>query len=205
MHGDAVEDDVDVNEFSEEATGVMPPLPPASWVKKTETSKHTEMYCRKFRKPCNEDRRHEESPFFDCWDWKQEQSDFFCSKWILGHETHQCVRSWVCTDIYQIKLNRTSFFRTSVPVGKSPIGVAFGILWIGSVVRVNVATLKGVAFGISRTITKRLDLTSGSSLGFRLRPHNRRDPSLRCDRQTGHQKNVRSAPLVRKKGVGHLR
>ena len=43
------------------------------------------------------------------------------------------------------------------------------------VVRVNVATLKGVAFGISRTITKRLDLTSGSSLGFRLRPHNRRD------------------------------
>ena len=31
MHGDAVEDDVDVNEFSEEATGVMPPLPRASW------------------------------------------------------------------------------------------------------------------------------------------------------------------------------
>ena len=54
----------------------MPPLPPASSVKKTETSKHTEMYCRKFRKPCNEDRRHEESPFFDCWDWKQEQTDF---------------------------------------------------------------------------------------------------------------------------------
>ena len=87
-----------------------------------------------------------------------------------------------------------------MPVGKSPIGIAFGILWFGSVVRVNVATLKGVAFGISRTITKRLDLTSGFSLGFRLRPHNGRDPSLRCDRQTWHQKNVRSAPLVRKKG-----
>ena len=45
-----------------------------------------------------------------------------------------------------------------------------------SVVRVNVATLKGGAFGISRAITKRLDLMSGSSLGFRLRPHNRCDP-----------------------------
>ena len=44
------------------------------------------------------------------------------------------------------------------------------------VVRVNVATLKSVAFGISPTFTKRLDLTSGSSLGFRLRLHNRRDP-----------------------------
>ena len=52
-HGDTVEDDVDVNEFSEEATGVMLPLPPASWFTKTETSKHTEMYCMKFRKPCN--------------------------------------------------------------------------------------------------------------------------------------------------------
>ena len=34
----------------------------------------------------------------------------FCSKWILGHETHQCVRSWVCTDICQLKLIRTLFF-----------------------------------------------------------------------------------------------
>ena len=89
-----------------------------------------------------------------------------------------------------------------MPVGKSPIGVAFGILWNGIVVRVKVATLKGVAFGISRTITKRLDLTSGSSLGFRLRPLNRRDPKPRRDRQTGNQKkNVRSATLVRKNGV----
>ena len=69
----------------------------------------------------------------------------------------------------------TPFFRTSVSVRESPIGVAFGILRNGGVVRVHVATLKGVACGISRTITKRLDLTSGSSLGFCLRPHNRRD------------------------------
>ena len=74
-HGDAVEDDVDIDEFSEEATGILPPLPPASWFKKTETSKHKEMHCRRCRKPCNGDRRDEESPFFDCWDWKHEQSD----------------------------------------------------------------------------------------------------------------------------------
>ena len=189
------------NEFSEEATRVMLPLPPASWFTKTKTSKHTEMYCMKFRKPCN--------------GIGSMSSLIFCSKWILKHDTHQslypmckgclsvnvlsvlCVRSWVCTDICQLKLNRTSFFRTSVPVGKSPIGVAFGILWIGSVVRVNVATLKGVAFGISRTITKRLDLTSGSSLGFRLRPHNRRDASpIRAPK-----KRAFSAPLVRKQRV----
>ena len=71
---------------------------------------------------------------------------------------------------------------------RSPKGVAFGILWNGGVARVNVATLKGVAFGISHTITKRLDLTSSSSLGFRLRPHNRRDPKLRRDRQSGTKK-----------------
>ena len=53
----------------------MPPPPLASWFKKTETSKHTEMHCRKFREPCSGDRRDEESPFFDCWDWKHEQSD----------------------------------------------------------------------------------------------------------------------------------
>ena len=108
-----------------------------------------------------------------------------------------CVRFCVCTDICLLKLNRTSFFRTSVPVGKSPIGVAFGILRIGSVVRVNVAALKGVAFGISRTILKRLDLTSSSSLGFRLRPHNRRDPSP----HRAPKKRAFSAPFVRKQGV----
>ena len=44
-HGDA-EDDGDVDEFSEETTGIMSPPPPASWVKNTETSKHNEMRCR---------------------------------------------------------------------------------------------------------------------------------------------------------------
>ena len=68
----------------------------------------------------------------------------------------------------------------------------------GSIFRVNVATLKGVAFGISRTITKRLDLTSGSSLGFRLRPQNRRDPS---PNRAPKKKRAFSAPLVRKQGV----
>ena len=33
------------------------------------------MYCGKFRESCNGDHRDEESPFFDCWDWKHEQSD----------------------------------------------------------------------------------------------------------------------------------
>ena len=51
------------------------PLPPASWFKKTKTSKHTEVHCGRFRKHCNGDRRDEESPFFDCWDWKDEQPD----------------------------------------------------------------------------------------------------------------------------------
>ena len=74
-HGDAEEDDGDVDGFLEESTGMMPPPPPASWFKDTETSKHNEMHCRKFRKPCNGDRRDEEFPFFDCWDGKHEQSD----------------------------------------------------------------------------------------------------------------------------------
>ena len=84
----------------------------------------------------------------------------------------------------------TPFFLLRVPVGKRPIGVVFGILRNGGVVRVNVATLNRVAVWISRTITRRLDLMSGSSLGFRLRPHNRRDPKPRRDRQTGNQKKA---------------
>ena len=85
-------------------------------------------------------------------------------------------------------------------MGKCPIDLAFGNLWNRSVVRVNVATTEGVAFGISHTITKRLELTSGSSLGFRLRPHNRRDPQPRRDRQTGNQKkSMRAATLNWKK------
>ena len=68
----------------------------------------------------------------------------------------------------------------------------------GGVVRVNVATLKDIAFG---TITKRLDVASGSSLGFRLRPHNRRDPEPGRDRQKGTKKSVRAGANGRKKGV----
>ena len=41
--GTSWEDDV-VDESSEEATGTMPPLPPAPWFSKTRTSKHTEMH-----------------------------------------------------------------------------------------------------------------------------------------------------------------
>ena len=60
-----MEDDESTNETTE----MMPPLPPGSWFKRTET------FCVKFRKPCNEDHQDEEDPFFDCWDGKQEQSD----------------------------------------------------------------------------------------------------------------------------------
>ena len=59
------------------------------------------------------------------------------------------------------KNTSTPFFRLIVSLGGSQKGVAFGILWNGCVVRVNVATLKGVAFVISRTVTMRLDLTEG--------------------------------------------
>ena len=60
-----------------------------------------------------------------------------------------------------------------VTLGFSPMGVVFGLLWKRCVVRPNVATLKCVTFRISRAVTKRLDLTFGSSLCFRVRPHNR--------------------------------
>ena len=45
------------------------------------------------------------------------------------------------------------FFRLIVPVGRSSTGVAFGILWNGYVVRVNVATLKSVAFDFTNNNT----------------------------------------------------
>ena len=67
-HGDTAEDDVNVDECSQEAVETLPPLPPASWFRKTRTSNHSEVHCGKFRKPRNGDRRDEESPFFDCWD-----------------------------------------------------------------------------------------------------------------------------------------
>ena len=44
-HGDEVEEDESTNETTE----MMPPLPPDSWFKRTET------FCGKFRKPCIED------------------------------------------------------------------------------------------------------------------------------------------------------
>ena len=83
----------------------------------------------------------------------------------------------------------TPYFLLIVQVREGPKGVVFGILWNGRIVRVNVATLKGVAFGISRTSTKRLDL----SLVFRFRPHNRRDPEPRRDRQNGTKKKKRAS------------
>ena len=87
----------------------------------------------------------------------------------------------MCCKKKQLRVLSTRFCSASrvskQATARPSIGVAFGIFWNGGVLRVNVATLKGVAFGISHTITKRLDLTSGSSLGFRLRPQNRRDPN----------------------------
>ena len=73
-HGDTVEDDVVVDESSEESAGTTPPLPPAPRFNKTRTSKHTEMHRGRFSKHChdNDCRDSEGSSFFDCWD---EQSD----------------------------------------------------------------------------------------------------------------------------------
>ena len=73
-HGDA-EDDGEVDELFEDATGIMPLPPPAFWSKNTETSNRDERHCRKFTKPCNGDCPDEESPFFNYWDGKHEQSD----------------------------------------------------------------------------------------------------------------------------------
>ena len=49
---------------------MMPPMPPDSWFKRTET------ICGKFRKPCNDVYRDEEVPFLDCWDGKQQVRRF---------------------------------------------------------------------------------------------------------------------------------
>ena len=75
-HGETMADD-DVVESSEESTGTMPPLPPVSWLKERRMSRYAEMLCRKFRKhgKGNDCRDGEESSFFDCWDWRHEQSD----------------------------------------------------------------------------------------------------------------------------------
>ena len=120
-HGDA-EDGGDVDEVLEEATGIMPLPPPASWSKNTETLKHNEMQCRKFRKPCNGDRRDEESQFFDCWDGKHEQSDALqqMNPWVRNAPMSvssekscfsvtfpvcsACQKLEVCTSVCQAKL-----------------------------------------------------------------------------------------------------
>ena len=99
-HGDKPKDDGDVDEFLGEATGTMPLPPPASWSKNAETSKHNEMHCRKFRKPCNGDRRDEESQFFDCWDGKHEQSDAFAANGSLGAKRTECLCP-VKKDVFQ--------------------------------------------------------------------------------------------------------
>ena len=78
-HGETFEDDVVVVvvESSEESTGTMPRLPLVSWAKERRISSHAEMHCGKFRKHCsgNDRRDAEKSSFFDCWDWRHEQSD----------------------------------------------------------------------------------------------------------------------------------
>ena len=51
---------------------------------------------------------------------------------------------------------------------------------------------KDVAFGLSRTITKRLALTFGSSLCLRFRPHKSGDPQNRAVCQTRNQKQKRA-------------
>ena len=57
-------DEMDGNESTCETTEMMPPLPPDSWFKRTET------FCGTFRKSCDEDHQDEEG-----WDGKEEQFD----------------------------------------------------------------------------------------------------------------------------------
>ena len=86
-HGDA-EGDVDIDESSEEATGIMPPLPLDSWFKKAETSKHTEVHRGRFRNLAMEIAE-TKSLHFSIVRIGSMSSLTFCSKWILGHETHR--------------------------------------------------------------------------------------------------------------------
>ena len=64
-HGEEVHGD----ESTFETTELMSPLPLDSRFNRTET------LCGKFRKPGNEDQRHEEDPFVDCWNGEQERFD----------------------------------------------------------------------------------------------------------------------------------
>ena len=80
------------------------------------------------------------------------------------------------------------FFRPIAPVGRSPIGVAFGILWNGERRPRERSDPEGRSVWDFTYNHEALDLTSASSLGFRLRPHNRCDPKPRRDRQNGTKK-----------------
>ena len=61
-----------------------------SWIKETRTSRHAD---GKFQKHCNGNVRRvgEESPFFDCWDWRHEQCDIVCSKRTLENKMYRCL------------------------------------------------------------------------------------------------------------------
>ena len=87
-HGDTVEDDVDVDGSSEEATGIMPLLPLASWFKKTGTLKRTEMPSWEVSEtlPWRPPRRRVSILFVGNGSMS---SATIYSKWILGHETHR--------------------------------------------------------------------------------------------------------------------
>ena len=85
-HGDA-EDDGDVGEFSEEATKNMPPPPVASWFKTTETSKHN-CIAGSFGNLAMETAE-TKSLHSSIVGMGSTSSMMFCSKWILGHETHR--------------------------------------------------------------------------------------------------------------------
>ena len=67
-HGNTTDEDVAADESSGESAEIMLLLQPVSWFKETRTSRHAKG-CEKVLKPRNgNDRRDEESPFFDCWE-----------------------------------------------------------------------------------------------------------------------------------------
>ena len=68
--------------------------------------------------------------------------DHCCLRCLSHQQRQRCQQLW--------QTLHTPFFRTNVPVAKSPIGVAFGILWNGGVFRVNVATLNRVALWVQQ-------------------------------------------------------
>ena len=85
--GDAVEEDDDIDEFSEVATGMMPPLPFASSFRKTETLKHTETYCGRVFGNLAMGIAETKSLHSTIVGIGSMSTLTFCNKWILGHET----------------------------------------------------------------------------------------------------------------------